>query len=323
MNRIKRWHIGLAVLAIGALGAFFFQDRGEAALPLPMQPMPAIMGAAFLKNGAMGFRRDSAARFSALAASPAAAPAEMDAVSTAGDLQIAQRSIASVNAPRKIVKTGSVRLEVKDYEKSRLAVLAAASRYGAEALEDNSNDGTETRSGYLVLKLPAENLDALVAELQKNGRLLGRAVSATNMGEEYVDIQSRLANLRRVEKRLNDLLSFKTNRLGDVLSVERELERVGSEIERLLGRKKYIDALAAASRLTISLEEPAKQNPQTGGFFNDARNRLIASLNTFLRTGLGLLSFTGFMLAVGLWAGAVGAIGWGIKKAVSLRTTQR
>src|SRR5205823_10851551 len=74
------------------------------------------------------------------------------------------------------------------------------------------------------------------------GKLESVNVSAEDVGEEYVDVAARMANARRLESRLIDLLAARTGKLKDVLDVEQELARVREEIERYEGRLRYLKA---------------------------------------------------------------------------------
>jgi hypothetical protein len=56
-------------------------------------------------------------------------------------------------------------------------------------------------------------------------------IGSEDVGEAYADMEVRLANGRRLEQRLLELLATRTGSLEDVLAVERELARVRQEIE--------------------------------------------------------------------------------------------
>ena len=220
------------------------------------------------------------------------------------------RRIVAPGVAVKIVRSASVQFEVKSQEQARAKALAVAAGLGAQVTQDDSFKNGGCKSGTLVLRVSPEKLDVLLRELAPLGRVLHRSVSAQNLTEEYVDLQARLGNLRKVEKRLSELISFNTHKLGDVLQVERELERVGADIERLLGRVKYIDAQAAESVLTMSIHEPALETSEVPGLLARVGNSLTRAANTFLVTGLTLLDITGFFVAVSLWAAPLSALGW-------------
>ncbi len=79
---------------------------------------------------------------------------------------------------------------------------------------------------------------------------------AEDVGEEFVDVNARMDNARRLERRLIDLLATRTGKLKDVLDVERELARVREEIDRYEGRIRYLKAHTAMSTLSVSVHEP-------------------------------------------------------------------
>ncbi|MBI3548653.1 MAG: DUF4349 domain-containing protein [Elusimicrobia bacterium] len=223
------------------------------------------------------------------------------------------RSLGQVE--RKIVKNASVSIEVRNYAAERKSLLAIARRMGAEVQSDSTSRGAENAYGVIVLEAPPEKLDALLDSLEGLGRVLERSLSETNMTAEYVDIKSRMANLRRVEKRLHELLASKTYTLGDVLQLEQQLERIGGEIEQAEGRMKYIDRLAANSIVTVRLSQPAREPIRTHGATYGVANIFVRAGNAFVATGLLLLNAVALGLAIGVWIVPLAAIAYAIKLA--------
>ena len=76
------------------------------------------------------------------------------------------------------------------------------------------------------------------------------------MTKAYADLETRLAVKRRTKERLDVLLASRTGSLDQLLKVERELERVVTQIEQMLGEKRYYDQRIAVSTITVSLFEP-------------------------------------------------------------------
>lgn len=215
----------------------------------------------------------------------------------------APRSVLPKGFPRRIVRNGSAVFEVKDYEKARRLAFGIALKHGAEVARDEGTEREGCRAGVMAFRVAPEKLDALLRDLEPLGRVLSRSMSMQNMTEEYVDLGSRVAAALKVEARLQRLLDVNTSNLEHVLEVERELQRVGTEIETLLGRMKYIDGLAAESTLTVSLAEPGRVvEARTHGVLSRVLDSFSRTFNTFVSTGVTLLDMTGFLLAVGLWA---------------------
>ena len=76
-------------------------------------------------------------------------------------------------------------------------------------------------------------LDSNLAELRKLGRIDEEKQGGEEVSQQYVDLTARLDNGRHTEKRLNELLAKRADRLKDVLDVERELASTREEIERM------------------------------------------------------------------------------------------
>lgn len=67
-------------------------------------------------------------------------------------------------------------------------------------------------------------------------------------------MKARLENLQKQEKRLAEILGM-AQTVDEVLSVEKELERVRGEIESLQGQINYIERSVAMSVITVRLTE--------------------------------------------------------------------
>jgi hypothetical protein len=160
-------------------------------------------------------------------------------------------------ADRLIVRTGQASIEVDSLDAAMGALRRVAQRAGGFVADASVQSGrNQLRQATLELKVPSARFDDLTEGLQGIGRLEYVNVSADDVSEEYVDITARVANGRRLEERLIELLRTRTGKLQDVLTVERELARVREEIERMEGRLRFLKASAQLSTLSVSLHEP-------------------------------------------------------------------
>ncbi len=156
-----------------------------------------------------------------------------------------------------IIRTGNASIEVDSLDAGLGALRLLARRVGGYVANSAIQAGKEQlRTATIEIKVPAERFEDLTSGLEPLGRLEFVNVSAQDVGEEFVDLAARVANGRRLEERLIDLLATRTGKLQDVLTVERELGRVREEIERLEGRMRYLKSRSAVSSLSVSLHEP-------------------------------------------------------------------
>ncbi len=160
-------------------------------------------------------------------------------------------------AARLIVRTGQASIEVDSLEPAMTELRRVVQRAGGFVADASVQSGrNQLRQATLELKVPSTRFDELTEGLQPIGRLEFVNVGAEDVSEEFVDLSARVANGRRLEDRLVELLRTRTGKLQDVLSVEHELARVREEIERMEGRLRYLKTSAQLSTLSVSLHEP-------------------------------------------------------------------
>ncbi|HEY0038580.1 MAG TPA: DUF4349 domain-containing protein [Longimicrobium sp.] len=163
----------------------------------------------------------------------------------------------SVSLDPMIIRTGTANVQVDSLDRGIAQVRALAARVGGIIGNTSISGGTDQeRHASIELRVPSQNFDAALTGLQPIGRVQNVNVTAQDVGEEYADVTARVANARRLEARLLDLLDRRTGRLEEILNLEREVGRVREEIERYEGRLRYLRTRASISTLTITLHEP-------------------------------------------------------------------
>ena len=86
--------------------------------------------------------------------------------------------------------------------------------------------------GNMVLKVPVKKGDEFLKRAGDTGKITDFRISADDLTDTITDLNVRLANLRKLRNRLNELL-VKAKNVEEILKVERELNRITTEIERL------------------------------------------------------------------------------------------
>jgi len=166
---------------------------------------------------------------------------------------------AQVTDDRAVIRTGTVVVEVDDYESARSNLTTTVQGYGgyvSDSREDRREIDNETWTrGEVVLRVPSENFDALVDDARALGAVKTVETDSRDVTDQLVDIEARLENLRAERDRLRTLYD-QANTTEDVLAVQRELSDVQQEIERLEARQQSLQDQVAFSTLTVRLEEP-------------------------------------------------------------------
>ena len=195
-----------------------------------------------------------------------------------------------------VIRTGSATLEVDSLELATERVRVLAARLGGFVGSTSLQTGRRAvRSAQLEVRVPADRFDAAVQGLAAVGRVESVHVSAQDVGEEFVDVQARVANARRLEERLIELLERRTGSLEDVLAVERELARVREEIERYEGRLRYLGSRVATSTLQVHVHEPMPLFTERPGH-NPIRDAFRQMRRNFVEFVAGLIASLGVVV---------------------------
>jgi hypothetical protein len=205
-----------------------------------------------------------------------------------------------------VIRTGTATIKVDSLDPAVVRLRALAVSVGGYVGNTSMQTGTDQlRSATVEIKVPAARWGQLVTGLKPIGTLEAVEENAEDVGEEFVDVQARVANAKRLEARLIDLLANRTGKLSDALQVERELARVREEIERYEGRIRYLQTQAAMSTMTVTLHEPA---PVLGSHPGD--NPIAQAFRDAWRAFVGVIAFLIASLGVLLPLAVIGWVVW-------------
>ena len=203
-----------------------------------------------------GRQFDRIEQFAKLPAAPAASSsAPQSGQATAGNNLPA-------NGPM-IIRTAQLSLITKEFDKARAQLEVILKRHRGYVGELKVNDTTGSgRTLTATLRIPADQLDATLAEVKTLGRVEAESQSGQDVTSQYVDLQARLSNARNTEQRLTDLLRNRTGKLSDVLQVEQELDRVRGEIEQMEAERKNMSNQVSYATLNATIAEDYKAQLQ-------------------------------------------------------------
>ncbi|MGH7648743.1 MAG: DUF4349 domain-containing protein [Gemmatimonadaceae bacterium] len=220
----------------GATPAGYLARRSRLPEPTP-SAAPAPMGEAQLKTAADALEPSEAGGDDSVA----------DSVSVD----------AQQIAPSMLIRTAEASVEVGAIDSGLAGVRALAQRVGGYVADESvQKGGDQPHTATLQVRIPAARFDDALAGLRPLGKVESVNVSTADVGEEFVDVNARMDNARKLESRLIALLATRTGKLSDVLDVERELSRVREGIERYEGRIRYLRTRAAVSTISVTVHEP-------------------------------------------------------------------
>jgi hypothetical protein len=156
----------------------------------------------------------------------------------------------------------------------------------------------------LVLRVPADGFDAALDGLRRLGMVRGENESAGDVTREYSDLETRLAVKEQTAGRLRDLLANRTGTLNDVLTVERELARVVTELEQMKAQRRDYDRQVAMASIAVTFYTPGAEGIAA------LRVSLAESMSQMTDVLVGSISTVVYLVTfITPWI-ILGALGW-------------
>ncbi|MDR6980057.1 hypothetical protein J2X68_006795 [Streptomyces sp. 3330] len=182
------------------------------------------------------------------------ADAAQDAKEGAGSSGSKATSAPALTANR-IIRTASLTVQVKDVPKAldeaRTTTENAGGYVGDETTVRDEDGAERTR---VVLRVPVEKYDDVLAALQGAGKLLERTAKAEDVTDQVVDVESRIASQRASVARVRELMDRAT-KLSDVVTLEGELSNRESDLEALLAQQASLKDRTSLATVTLTLSE--------------------------------------------------------------------
>ena len=158
---------------------------------------------------------------------------------------------------RKLVRSGELAISVDSLDATSAEVQSLVKDAGG--FVERSAD-TKESSVWLHCRVPAAKLDGIMDAVAHLGEERRRSVSAADVTEQLADLETRLRNNIALRDRLQELLQ-RASDVEDVLAIEKELNRVQSEIETMQARFDRLESEVELSALSINLRRKRTLGP--------------------------------------------------------------
>jgi polyhydroxyalkanoate synthesis regulator phasin len=195
----------------------------------------------------------------------------------------------------KIIRTGTIDLEVSDVPKSlqaaRNGIRAMGGYVGASS---TGNDGDRPYA-MITYRIPADRWeDALDLLRGLNGlttKVVAEQTEAVEVTGQVIDLEARIRNLRASEVALQEIAS-KAVRITDVLEVQAQLTAVRGQIEQLSAQLADLENRSALATLTATFQVPviavevAQQGWDPATVVDEASASLVSMLQALTSAGI-------------------------------------
>jgi hypothetical protein len=199
----------------------------------------------------------------------------------------------SISVERKIIKQGEIRFETRNAEETESLVVRSVTGLRGYISNDNVFNDNERITHRMTIRVPAENFDTLLSEITRRaGKLENKNIEARDVTEEYIDIQSRIKTKKELEHRYRELL-VKATTVGEILSIEKEMGTLRTEIESIEGRLQFLSDQVNQSTLTVEFYQ---LTASSFSFTSKSGQALITGWKWLLAFIIGVIHFWPFLL---------------------------
>jgi len=242
-----------------------------------------------------------------VAVSESAAPANADSRAQRAELDFQRVSLNQAEPPqqatteRKIIRDAELSIETPAPAEGQRKLASIAEANGgfvvtSEAQQRGSSGGN-VEIVNMQLRVPAARFEAALGEIRAIGeRVRSEKITGKDVTEEFIDLEARLRTQRALEAQFLEIMK-QASKVSDALEVNRQLAEVRNEIERVDGRRRFLQNQASLSTIKVTLQTPAPLvGSDTSGFFHSLKEAFGDGIDvavwiilTVVRVGIALI----------------------------------
>ena len=183
-------------------------------------------------------------------------------------------NIASQALERKIIRNAALTVEVTSPGDAQHKIVSIAESHQgfvvtSEATQRASEDRTKPEMTVtLSVRVPAAQFNQVMDEIRAVGaRVITEKVTGQDVTEEFMDLEARIKNQKALELQFLEIMK-RAGKVDDALSVQRQLAEVRTEIEKLEGRRRFLENQSSLSTINVTLQPPTQIVNATGFWYS-------------------------------------------------------
>jgi len=222
------------------------------------------------------------------------------------DADKAQTTAAA--ADRKIIRNADITIEVASPTDAQHRVTSIAESHGgfvvtSEAKQREDNDpARRTLDFKLVVRVPSNQFGAAFDEIKGlAGNTPEEHVASQDVTEDFIDLEARIKTQKALEIQFLEIMR-QANKVEDALEVQRQIAEVRNEIEKLEGRKRFLENRSTLSTIAVNIQAPKPAIVVTStGFGHSLREAVSDSIGMASDMVLFFARFLILMVPIGVF----------------------
>ena len=193
-------------------------------------------------------------------------------------------------ADRKIIRNADITMEVESTTDAQHQVTTIAESHGgfvvtSEAKQrENIDPSKRTVDIKLVARIPADRFGVALDQIKKlAGNLPEANVNGQDVTEDFIDLEARIKTEKALELQFLDIMK-QADTVQEAMEVQRQIAGVRTDIEKLEGRKRFLENRSSLSTITVNIQAPKVIAVNPTGVGHSVRDAVSDSLE--LATGM-------------------------------------
>ncbi len=167
---------------------------------------------------------------------------------------------------QKLIKDGTLSFQCENSDETHNRIIHLTEKFSGFIARERSYSNDFRSSTVLEVKIPSKQFDSFIDQLAIGvDGFDNKEISVKDVTEQFVDIETRLKTKKELEKRYLQLLS-KTDKISEIVALEKEINTIRTEIESAEGKLKYLANKVDLSTISITFYQ---ENPQTSSLWYD------------------------------------------------------
>lgn len=193
---------------------------------------------------------------------------------------------------KKIIKTATLKLEIKDFKKYNSYVHNAVKQFGAYVAQEEQTLSDERSETVITIKIPVAQFETMMNALPADdGKVIEKKINTDDVTGEVVDTRSRREAKKQMRLKYLEFLKQSKN-MAEVLQVQNEIDNIQVQIESAASRVSFLSQQTAFSTINLTFYQPAEGYKPT-----DGEPSFLIRIATAFKNGAGWIAelFVGFV----------------------------
>lgn len=230
------------------------------------------------------------------------------ATTDSGASPLPVKPVANPDWDKKIIKTATLKLEVKDFKAYNDNVHKTVKQFGGYIAQEEQNLTDEKSETVISIKVPVDQFETMMNQLPgADIKVLERKINTEDVTGEVVDTKSRLEAKKQMRLKYLEFLKQSKN-MEEVLQVQNEINSIQEEIESAAGRVGFLSHQSSFSTINLTFFQPLpgyKPTDETPTFFTRISHAFKTGASWIADLFVGLIAVWPLLLII-----IGGYIGW-------------